>query len=471
MCLHVPLVESTSPGRTRGTATVAQTDTGESFLRVRAVYERLTHSLFALPALFVLAAAVSAELLIWIDRWTDAPDVLESTVDNARALLATIAGGTITVAAVVFSLTLVAVQLSSSQYSPRTLDTFLGDRFQQVVFGLVLGTFTYSLLVLRVVEAPRDGEPFVPGLSVAFATVLGIASLFAVIASINHTAKSLRVASLTSRITAQTIEIIRRRFGEEVAPAQLQSAGTIPREIDDPLPDHAVVFGSPARGWVQQISGRALLDAVPAGSTVHVVAMVGDYLQRGQPVAYVAPPPSDLDDLLDELEGAMVVGPHRTLQEDVAFGIRLLVDIAVRALSPGVNDPHTAEEVLPRIGAILTELAVRDISSPRVTDGASALVRRRELSHRDYIALGIEPVRRHARSDPQVTAAVLVTLGNVRDEARRRHPAAHVDGVLEQAEILLSELHLMATDADRAIVHRAAEATGFGWDTGPKEPA
>lgn len=438
----------------------AGADSALRFLRLRALYERLSHSLFALPAVFVVGAVVVSQATIWLDTIVAPPEPLDSTVDNARALLAAIAGGTITAASVVFSLTLVAVQLASSQYSPRTLDTFLGDRFQQVVFGIVLGTFTYALLVLRVVEAPVDGEVFVPAYSVLLAVVLAVASLFAVIASINHTAQGLRVASIANRIADATIGVIERQFGDEGV-LSLQSADPAPVAVDEPEQTDVLVFGAPERGWVQQISADAFLDAVPDGTTVRVLATAGDYLLEGQPVARISPTPAAEDDVVEELRDALVIGPHRTLQQDVAFGIVQLVDMAVKALSPGVNDPHTAQEVLSRIGAVMTELAVRDLTPSRLTRASSTVIRLAELGHADFFDLAIEPVRRSARTDPQVAATVLVTLATIRDEALRRRPDAHVDGAIAEAGRLIAELDCMATAGDRAFVLRIAGEVGL----------
>lgn len=429
-------------------------------LRLRALYDRLNHSLFALPVTFVVAAIVGAQLMILLDTAVTTPEWLTSTADNARAVLAAIAGGTITAASVVFSLTLVAVQLSSSQYSPRTLDTFLGDRFQQVVLGIVLGTFTYALLVLNAVEAPREGEASVPSYGVVVAVVMAITALVAVIASINHTAQSLRVASVANRVTDDVTAAIERQFGDADVP-NLQSHTGAPAQADDPVGADPFVFGAPSRGWVQQISAGGLLDAAPSGSVIDVVASAGDYLQEGQPVATVLPAPDDPEAVADGMRNALVIGPHRTLQQDVAFGIVQLVDIAVKALSPGVNDPHTAMEVLARIGAVLTELAVRDLSPEQLTRDGSVLIRRRELDHAGFFDMAVEPVRRSARTDPQVAAAVLVMLATVRDEALRRRTDAHVDAVSAEAERLLDELDLMANDADRRRVLDAAESVGL----------
>ena len=144
----------------------------------------------------------------------DLPSFHSTTVDNARSILSTVAGGTISAAAVVFSLTLIAVQLASSQFSPRVVRGFVGDRFQQIVMGIVVGTFTYCLVVLRVVQKPLESSgsgPFLPQVSIVVAVTLAVASLLAVLASIDHTAKSLRVGALLDQVATQTVSVIESR--------------------------------------------------------------------------------------------------------------------------------------------------------------------------------------------------------------------------------------------------------------------
>ena len=188
--------------------------------QLRALWERIGESLFFVPSLFLIGAIILSQSAIAVDRALgsdDLPLLLSTTVDSSRVLLSVIAGGTITAASVVFSLTLVAVQLASTQFSPRILGAFLGDRVQQIIIGLVLGTFLYCLLVLHVVRAPVDGggDPLIPSLSVALALALGVFALVAVIASINRTAQSLRVETVAAKVTAESIAAIEDQFGSE----------------------------------------------------------------------------------------------------------------------------------------------------------------------------------------------------------------------------------------------------------------
>ncbi len=440
------------------------------------------HSLFFLPAVLVAMSILGAYGTLEVDRRFESstlPAFLDTSVDNARTMLGVLAGGTITAASIVFSLTLLTVQLASSQYGPRSLHNFLGDRFTQVVIGVVMSTFSFCAVALRGVEGPTaDTAPFVPRLTVATAWVLGVVALFAVLASINHTARGLRVATIANRVTDETLDVIRQRYGDvEEAPADPVSADDDRTDADLPAalpaPPDALVVGSPSRGWVQQMSIRLMVSAVPQGSTLRLVVHTGEYVQEGQPVLLVTPTPDRPDDVRRQLHRAVVVGPHRTMQQDVAFGIIQLIDIALRALSPGVNDPQTAQEVFPRLTAIITELLIRDLTPRRVEDDGRVVIRTTELEHADFVDLAISSVRRAARTDPLVLAALVVALGTARDETQRRRPGADVGPLADQVSAILADLDGLAQPHDVAHVREAARRAGFGGDTsaGPRTQA
>lgn len=458
-----------------------RSDGGVSLLRLRRYADQFRQSLFFLPALFVLASIVLGFVTVAIDRSLragDVPSYLSTTVDNARSILSTVAGGTIASASIVFSLTLVAVQLASSQFSPRVVRGFLGDRFQQVVMGVVVGTFTYCLVVLRVVHEPLDSsnsDPFLPQISIVVAVVLAVASLLAVLASIDHTAKSLRVGSLLDHVTQETLDVIETRYARldaddgkqslqldaplvvPASPRRSPSSVPLPDRYD--APDDALVMRAERAGWVTQISIEGILDAMPPGSTMVLQSAVGTYLIPGSAVASLWPVD---DDDRDEVEGALrnaiEVRTARTLQQDVSFGILQLVDIALRALSPGVNDPNTANEAVVRIGVVLAALLQRDLESSSLTSDDRTIVRSRDLAASDYVDAAIEPIRRYARSEPVVLQTIIRTLATVRDTAESRC-GAEIDtsGIDHQLAMIRTSLNLMETDEDRARVEAALD--------------
>lgn len=456
-------------------------DGGVVLLRLRRYSEQFRQSLFFLPAIFVLCSIVLGFATVAIDRSLqsgDLPSYLSTTVDNARSILSTVAGGTIGSASVVFSLTLVAVQLASSQFSPRVVRGFLGDRFQQTVMGIVVGTFTYCLVVLRVVQKPLEksnAEPFLPQTSIVVAVVLAVASLLAVLASIDHTAKSLRVGSLLDQVTTQTVAVIERRYarlddddGERslqldapsvvpAAPRQRLASQSGSERYD--VPADAFVLRANRAGWVTQISIEGILDAMPPGSTIMLESAVGTYLIPGSTLASLWPiDDDDRDQVEARLRDSMEVRTARTLQQDVSFGILQLVDIALKALSLGVNDPNTANEAVVRIGVVLSALLQRNLESSSLTSDDKTIRRARDLKAGDYVDAAIEPIRRYARTEPVVLQTIVRTLATVRDTARSQCNAPiDVSGIQYQLDMIAASLDQMTTDEDRRRVQAALD--------------
>lgn len=393
--------------------------------------ERFRQSLFFLPALFIIGAVLLAAATVYLDGLVPSemlPGPLTTTVESSRSILSAIAAGTITAASVVLSLTLVAVQLSSGQHSPRVLRNFIGDRFQQVTIGVVLGTFVYCVLILRAVRAPLEdsGDPIVPNISILVAIVFGIGALLAVLASVDHTASGLKVESIADQVTRETLKVIRERFpgrGEGgVGPAPQDPGSVIARTL--PVDGSDRMIRSPATGWIRQMHTEAMLAAIPEGSTLTSRVTVGDYVMEGVPL-FTLDGVGDVDDeegaAIDaELCRLLDVGNERTMQQDLDFGILRLQDIGLRALSPGVNDPGTAVEIVARLGTILRELVGRDLDGRR--DGPDG--RRLELSfppdYGTYLRASFDQMREAAGSQIVVHESMLRALGHLRDLAEQK---------------------------------------------------
>lgn len=454
---------------------------GVHLLRLRRYGERFRQSLFFLPAIFVLGSIGLGLATVAIDRSLSdgqLPSAASTTVDNARSILSTVAGGTIGAASVVFSLTLVAVQLASSQFSPRVVRGFLRDRFQQAVMGVVVGTFTYSLVVLRVVQEPLDdsnAEPFLPQVSVLTAIVLAVLSLLAVLASIDHTAKSLKVGTLLDGIVAETVAVVEFRYPhrdstDEERSIRLGGTSVVPPTPPDEaspesatdqttLPTDALVVRSELSGWVTQISLEGILEHAPQGSTVVIESSVGTYLFPGSRLVSVWPVAADQKDQLESsMRNALEVGPTRTLQQDVSFGTLQLTDIALRALSPGVNDPNTAIESIVRIGLVLSSLLQHDLNTASLTSDNRTIIRRGELSTHDYVDSAIEPIRRYAKSEPVVLHALVRTLGLAAETAKSRCRATiDVSSVEYQLDRIAASLDHLENFEDRSRVQTALD--------------
>jgi uncharacterized membrane protein len=382
-------------------------------VRARAIAEGARSSLFFLPSIYVVSAIVLAELLLTLDSVVDSsqlPALLRTTVDSARALLGTIAGALITVAALVTSIVVVALQVASSQYSPSVSRTLFRSRFQQSVMGFMVGTFAYCLVVLNSVRSPllSNGEDTISGFSTTGALVLSIIAALAMLAYVDHTAHSMQISEIIRRVTAETIDAI------DKLPPHATAAPTPSLEGVKEPDQHIDIYAVRARrgGWVQQASSEALLAAVPAKTTIWLDTRVGRFVPRGGLLCRVQPRPDNVALVDNQIIGAIYLGTVRTMQEDISFGILQLADVALRALSPGVNDPTTAYEVIAHLGDVLSALQAHDLPPTVAGDSEGRrIVRPYELSHVDLINRAFDQIRIAGASQPAIVITLLNTFG------------------------------------------------------------
>jgi uncharacterized membrane protein len=305
---------------------------------VKAALRGLTHRFWAVPLLFAVAAAVLALGVTAIDDSLDTslrlPFLFAGGPEGARALLSAIITSMISFTGLVFSITIVVLQLTSSQFSPRVLRSFLEDRFNQVALGVFVATFVYALMVLRGVRGTAQVDSFVPQIAVTVAFVLVLASVLVFLAYIHHIAQSIRAATVIASIADDTRALIEVRV-----PADSRPGPVLPLPNG---PSRTIAADRP--GVLQRVDDRALGDAADSqGVSIELLRAVGEFVAKGAPLALVHGEAS-FDD--GRLHAAVHVGRERSMDEDIGFGLRQLVDIAERTLSPGINDPTTACRLL-----------------------------------------------------------------------------------------------------------------------------
>jgi uncharacterized membrane protein len=398
-------------------------------LRVAAALYRFRESLFFLPAIIVLVGGGLAEATAAADRALGADRAIPLTLainsNAATWLLSTVAGAMITTAGVVFSLTVVSLQLASSQFSPRVMRSFIRDRLSQVVIGLLIATFVFSVLTIRHI----GGEPAAPAprISLTVACALTVATVLLIVAHLDHLARGLQVGEVVRSISGE---------GEQVIDAMVQGSRDEHRGPDIVPPDHGtgLVVSAPRDGWVTQAPSDRMLEAVPPGTTVRFETRNGAYIHEGEPLVTVRPVPDDADAVQDRLAATVLVADTRTMQEDVDFAIRQLVDIGLRALSSAVNDPTTAVEVTLRLGSLLRKLFVSELPPTTVAGPEGRfLLRPWDLSYEEYIAHAFDQLRQAAPAQSQVVAALVRVL---------RMLAVHADssGRAELVPVLRSQI-------------------------------
>lgn len=401
-------------------------------LRFRALTDRLRGSLLALPILMLIGAIALLAGIGWIDSKVpddDWPAVFQIAPSHAISLLSTIAGATITTAGVVFSLLVVSLQLASGQFSPRVLRGFYRDRLGQVVIGLLMGTFTYCVLALPAID---DQAAHAPSLVVGVAMALGLASIVGIVAYLDRISRRQYVGNITDRIGGETLELVRAL---PVAPAGDPTPTSTPRA--EPAASGFVVTAT-ADGWVQQISHRVVLDAVAPGSTVRLETRVGAFVLRGAPLAIVWPPPTDPAAVTEQIEDGVIVGPARTMQQDIDFGLRQLNDIALRALSPAVNDPTTAIEALMRVASIMRPLLLAELPAQHTERAGKTLLTPWDIDHNEYIRHAFDQVRQAAAHQSSVAMALVRTLRMLIDVSAAHGHHRHVPALQDEIELTLA---------------------------------
>ncbi len=377
---------------------------------VSARLERVRSSLFFVPMVFVVAGIVMGELGLLVDQAIGTPSSglplgLTSTVESARAVLSTVAGATMTVAGIAFSVSLLTIQLASSQFSPRVVSGLFRDPFNKRVIGVVVGTFAYCLVVLRAVRSPLDkgGEAVIPNVSVAIAVLLGITAVLMIVAFINHHAHSMDISEILARVRHDAIEAVDRHWSTDVGDESVREARPVPTTAGT-----TVRFDQD--GWVQLLDHDALLRVVSEHGTIRFETAVGRFAMCGAPLCTMWPPPDDIEEAERVARIAVHVGPTRTMRQDGAYGVRQLVDVALRALSPGVNDPTTAQDAIFQLAAVLRVFLDQTSPSAGYRVGTRQLVFAQADGHEALIALAYDEIRVAAATNPTVCIYLLESM-------------------------------------------------------------
>jgi uncharacterized membrane protein len=333
--------------------------------KLKQLWSNLRSSFWFMPSLIVVANIAFAAGLIetdsigsdrWLAQW---PRLFGAGADGARQMLSTLAGSMMSVMGITFSMTLVALALASSQYTSRILRTFMGSRVTQVTLGIFAGIFAYCLVVLRTIRGGGGVDEFVPGLAVFFAFVQSLGGIGVLVFFIHHIASSIQASSIIASIAQDTIVSIERLFPERL--------GHGPDEDEDPeqlltSAEEKSWYPVPAavNGYIQSVDNDALLRLARDRKTVvRMERGIGTFVVQNTALASLAlDDPPDLE-TIEDLNAAYNVGRHRTVEQDPAFGIRQIVDMALKALSPGVNDTSTAVICIDYLTAILAQLAPR----------------------------------------------------------------------------------------------------------------
>jgi uncharacterized membrane protein len=384
-------------------------------------WDRVRSSFWFLPAVMAGVAMLLAFATVALDEpvrnwltlnwgWT-----FTGGAEGASSLLGAISGSMITLAGVVFSMTLVALSLASSQLGPRLLRNFMRDPTTQTVLGTFVATFLYCLMVLRTIRRAEEIS-FVPHLSVSLSVLLAVVSVGILIYFIHHVSVSIQANEIVAQVGTELIEGIEHLFPERIG----RGAPQIPTEPPDA--GFLNTFGWEARpirsagdGYLQFVDGDALMKlAMQEDVVIRLERRPGHYVITGRPLVSVWPENRVNDQLIDRVNSAFALGNQQTPGQDIEFVVNQLVEIAIRALSPGVNDPFTAMTCVDQLGSALCRLAQRDMPSPYRYDNQDQLrVIAPVFTFTDVTDTAFNQIRQYGRSSTAVTIRLLETIAEV----------------------------------------------------------
>jgi uncharacterized membrane protein len=392
-----------------------------------------------------MAGVVLSFVTIAVDRRTDfslIPESLTGGPDAAVAILSTVAGSMVSLAALVLTITMVVVQLAMGQFSPRIVQTFLRDKPSQIAVGLFVATFAHAMLALREVRFESGGS--VPGLAIVVAYVLIVVSIAALVLYVHHIGQSLRVSALIELVGEDTRRVIDQLYGDrgEAPPAGPEPVVAAPRSGVVNLLDHDRLVGV----------------AADAGCCLELVPAIGDFVPAGAPLFRVHGPAERLSE--KDVTRGVTLGLERTMVQDAPYGLRMLVDIAERSLSDShFEDPTTAVQAIDRLHDCLRQLVRRPFPSGEHRDehGTVRLVVP-TLDWEGYVSLAFEEIRRAGASSPQVARRLTSALQDLLSVA----PGDRRPPLQAQLDLLRSAAERALDDQEEAAVNTTPDGQGVG---------
>lgn len=395
--------------------------------RIRNIVVLLRGQLWILP---LVLSILALGLAYWVLAF--GPTLLEGRSDgelwwlyggdvsSARNLLSSLLSGLMTMISLVVSITFVILTLAANQLGPRLIPTFIGDRQIQTVLGLFLGTILYVLVVLRSLDETLGAEG-VPHFAVTIGSVLTVVCLFALLFYVHKVARAIVADSIVARVANDLHRNVRGMLPEAGA-----SDGAVPED----LPPTAGTVSLDRSGYIQVIDYDGLLSvSCREDLLLQVKVRAGHFVLKGgqHVLVHADRPPSR--DVVEAIRGAFVVGEERSPAQDLEYGLRQLVEIALRALSPGINDPYTAIAVVDRLGAALEEIFHRSLLPTVLHDGEGVVrVIAQRSDMRGLTDTAFDPIRQAGQDIPAVLIRMADILGQL---ASTLHPGEALDSVVQ----------------------------------------
>ncbi len=431
-------------------------------------WERLRSSFWLLPSLLAAASVLLAFGLIALDGLLQIEQITflswllyTGGAEGTRGLLSSIASSMIGVAGTVFSITIAVLTLASSNYGPRLLRNFMRDTGNQLVLGTFVATFLYCLIVLRSVRASDNSNSgFVPHLATSVALLLALASIGMLIYFIHHITVSIQTSTIVADVGHELQGTIQQIFpthiGHEVPEHESHNGSHDTPEGFDRESCPVMASGS---GYVQTLDNAKLLEITTKHDLiVRIHPRPGDYVIQGNELGRVWPGDRISDELSDQINKLFTLGKQRTMTQDVEFGILQLVEIALRALSPSLNDPFTAVSCIDQLSAVLCELADHDFPSRYRYDEQQQLrVIANPVTFEHLITIAFDQIRQNGAASVMILNQVLHALAGIAARVRNLDDCR----VLQRQAILVERASQegLSEEADRQQVEEQFHQT------------
>ncbi len=430
------------------------------------ILRSLRSSYWFVPSVMLVLAIALGALMVWLDAGP-AKDLLsgiswyqQSKPQGAREVLSTIAGSMITVAGVVFSITIVAISFAAGQYGPRILANFMSDRGNQVTLGTFVATFAYAVVVLRTIHG--GDSDFVPQLAIVLALLLALCSIAVLIYFIHHVPESIHINTITARVGRQLLKALEAEFPKCLGDPPDRS------DADERELAHAAdtLFGlahksaeitAQTSGYLQAIDDDRLASAArDIGLTIKLTRKPGSFVYKGLVIALAAPVDAVDEEARKKVQKSWSIGSRPTPEQDLLFLVDELVEIAARALSTGINDPHTANSCVDWLAAGAAEAAGRQPPSRyRVDDRGALCVIAPAAEFEDHLRRGFGQLRPYLARDVNAATYALAALASLAGACRSNEQRI---ALLKEADSLAQLAEAAHQGASRALVLEASSS-------------
>jgi uncharacterized membrane protein len=436
----------------------AKADLKRLAMHIAHLWHQLRQSFWFVPSLITIGAAVLSQITLKLDEtlpWHEYNGlgwIYSGSGEGAGILLSAIVGSMITATSITFSMTLVALTLTASQYGPRLLQNFMRRPGSQIVLGTFLATFIFSLVVLRSIQINGEAA-VVPHLSVTVAVSLALASVGVLIFFIHHIAKAIQADTIIGQVYADLLASIDRMFPEQIGQGSAtdgdhQPARTIPDEASlRRYLREGVSVRSSSTGYLQAVDAEGLLElAMEHNLVILLHRRPGHFIIENQLIATLSSTHGDTKEASLRVCDLLILGQERTSEQDVEFAILQLVEIAVRALSPGINDPHTAMRCLDWLSAALCRISERRLPNPQRYDpqgNVRVIAERASLD--GLVDVAFHQIRQASAGKPALLIRLLESLTSIAAQVQERSMLEalqrHADMVMREGWRTVPEQH------------------------------